>query len=183
MVKYYDMSTAAARAQSNKERKEAAEQKEQAQVDKVRANTMPIGSAKKKADPYADELKMGTKNYQKMFGKKPDEKFKPDISKESNPNPNIKVTYDADKGKKKKDPIVSKAELDKSGFTNLRDFMNNYENKDGKFVKRAKALTRRDGKPANAVVSETTKNPKGFNRGGSASSRGDGIAQRGKTRA
>ena len=39
---------------------------------------------------------------------------------------------------KKKDPIVSKAELDKSGFTNLRDFMNakQYDEATGKFVDR-----------------------------------------------
>ena len=91
--------------------------------------------------------------------------------------------------KKKKDPIISKAELDKSGFTNLRDFMNakKYDEATGKFVNRAKALTRRDGKPANAVVSPTTANPKDYKKGGSvkssASKRGDGIAQRGKTRA
>ena len=124
------------------------------------------------------DLELGRRNLQSL--EKQDRKFKPDISKESDPN--IKVTYDANKGKKKKDPIVSKAELDKSGFTNLRDFMNNYENKDGKFVKRAKALTRRDGKPANAVVSPTTANPKDYKKGGSVSSRGDGCAQRGKTR-
>ena len=99
--------------------------------------------------------------------------------------------------KKKKDPIVSKAELDKSGFTNLRDFMNNYENKDGKFVKRAKALTRREDKRSDTTVSPAiqkqmyqAEDREEYKKGGSvksksksASSRGDGIAQRGKTRA
>jgi hypothetical protein len=90
--------------------------------------------------------------------------------------------------KKKKDPIVSKAELDKSGFTNLRDFMNakQYDEATGKFVNRANAKTRRDGKPANAVSPEHYSED--YKKGGSvksksASSRGDGIAQRGKTRA
>jgi len=88
---------------------------------------------------------------------------------------------------KKKDPIVSKAELDKSGFTNLRDFMNakQYDEATGKFVNRAKAKTRRDGKPANAVPPEHYSED--YKKGGSvksksASSRGDGCAQRGKTR-
>ena len=92
--------------------------------------------------------------------------------------------------KKKKDPIVSKAELDKSGFTNLRDFMNakKYDEATGKFVNRANAKTRRDGKPANAVPPEHYSED--YKKGGSvksksksASRRGDGIAQRGKTRA
>jgi len=88
---------------------------------------------------------------------------------------------------KKKDPIVSKAELDKSGFTNLRDFMNakKYDEATGKFVNRAKAKTRMDGKPANAVPPEYYLED--YKKGGSvksksASSRGDGCAQRGKTR-
>jgi hypothetical protein len=63
-----------------------------------------------------------------------------------------------------------------------------YDEATGKFVNRAKALTRRDGKPANAVPPEHYSED--YKKGGSvksksksASSRGDGIAQRGKTRA
>jgi hypothetical protein len=172
MVKYYDMSTAAARAKSNKERKEAAEQKEQAQVDKVRANTMPVGSVKRAGSLLPNSM---LKEKKTLGGG-----LTPNLRTMSAPSGGEKK----DPPKKKKDPIVSKAELDKSGFTNLRDFMNakKYDEATGKFVKRAKALTRRDGKPANAVVSETTKNPKGFNGGGSASSRGDGCVQHGRTR-
>ena len=125
----------------------------------------------------------------------------PDITNEANaaysksirPLP-VKYSEDSNKGKDKpkntdkgKDPIVSKAELDKSGFTNLRDFMNakKYDEATGKFVNRANAKTRRDGRPANAVPPEhySEDYKKGGSVKSSASRRGDGIAQRGKTRA
>jgi len=148
-----------ARDQADERDRIDAEEGKQMRANRTRANTMPVGSVKKKADPYApyaDELKMGAENSRRMFGKNPD---------------------DANKGKKKKDPIVSKAELDKSGFTNLRDFMNakKYDEATGKFVDRAKALTRR--KDAKALPPTYS-----AKKGGSVSSRGDGCAQRGKTR-
>ena len=127
------------------------------------------------------DLELGRRNLQSL--EKQDRKFKPDISKESDPN--IKVTYDANKGKKKKDPIVSEKEFkefNKSGGKTLRDFMNakQYDEATGKFVDRAKALTRRKDKRPDVKALPATYSAK---KGGSVSSRGDGIAQRGKTRA
>jgi hypothetical protein len=92
--------------------------------------------------------------------------------------------------KKKKDPIVSEKEFkefNKSGGKTLRDFMNakQYDEATGKFVDRAKALTRREDKRSDAKASPVTYRAKtgGSVKSKSASSRGDGIAQRGKTRA
>ena len=91
---------------------------------------------------------------------------------------------------KRKVPTVTQSDLDDSPYETLRDYMNHYKYDDtkGKYVPRAKAKTRSDGLPPNAVVSDTTATPKNYKKGGSvksksASSRGDGIAQRGKTRA
>jgi hypothetical protein len=170
-----------ARDQADERDRIDAEEGKQMRANRTRANTMPVGGVKKKADPYApyaDELKMGAENSRRMFGKNPD---------------------DANKGKKKKDPIVSKAELDKSGFTNLRDFMNakKYDEATGKFVDRAKALTRRDGKrpdvkasPAIQKQINAAEDREDMNKGGkvksksksSASKRADGCAIKGKTR-
>lgn len=53
---------------------------------------------------------------------------------------------------------VTKEQLKKSGFGSLRDFMNanKYDADKGKYVKREKALKRRDGKPATKVKKKTT---------------------------
>jgi len=88
-------------------------------------------------------------------------------------------------GKKSgKAPTVTQADIDKSPYDTLRDYMNHYKYDDakGKYVPRAKGLARSDAKPPNARVSDTTANPKKYKKGGSVSSRGDGCAQRGKTR-
>jgi len=149
-----------ARDQADERDRIDAEEGKQMRANRTRANTMPVGGVKKKADLYADELKMGAENSRRMFGKNPD--------------------------KKKKDPIVSKEEFDKSGFTNLRDFMNakKYDEATGKWVNRQKALTRRDGKPANAVPPKHYSQD--YRKGGkvksSASKRADGCATKGKTR-
>ncbi len=57
---------------------------------------------------------------------------------------------------KTKAPVVTKEQLEKSGFSSLRDFMNAYKVQDGKYVKRDKALTRRDGKSTASSAKPTT---------------------------
>jgi len=66
-----------------------------------------------------------------------------------------KMTMD-DAPTKKKEPIVSKAEFDKSGYKTLRDFMNarKYSNAEGKFVDRAKPLTRKKDTTSSAPSKE-----------------------------
>jgi len=66
-----------------------------------------------------------------------------------------KMTMD-DAPTKKKEPIVSKAEFDKSGYKTLRDFMNarKYSNAEGKFVDRAKPLTRKKDTASSAPSKE-----------------------------
>ena len=53
---------------------------------------------------------------------------------------------------------VTKEQLKKSGFGSLRDFMNanKYDADKGKYVKRERALKRKDGKPATKVKKKTT---------------------------
>tara|TARA_R110000868_G_scaffold113907_1_gene305659 strand:+ start:219 stop:689 length:471 start_codon:yes stop_codon:yes gene_type:complete len=82
---------------------------------------------------------------------------------------------------KRKVPIVTQADLDESKYGTLREYMNNYKYDDakGKYMPRANALTRREDKQSDAKASPVTYSAK---KGGSVSSRGDGCAQRGKTR-
>jgi len=82
---------------------------------------------------------------------------------------------------KRKVPIVTQTDLDESQYDTLRDYMNNYKYDDakGKYMPRAKALTPRDDEPAEGMKKGGSVKSKSK----SASSRGDGIAQRGKTRA
>lgn len=178
-----------ARLMANERDRIDAEEGNQMRANRMRANTMPVASVKYARDKsLLPNSMLKEKEDSEAKGKdKPKDTDAGRIAKQVNRSEDSEAKgNDGSYGssKKKKDPIVSKAEFDKSGFTNLRDFMNakKYDEATGKFVDRAKALTRRDGRPANAVVSPTTANPKDYKKGGLASSRGDGIAQRGKTR-
>ena len=183
MAKYYDPERVAARDQADKARvaardqanektRKAAEQKEQARVDKVRANTMPVGSVKRAGSLLPNSM---LKEKKTLGGG-----LTPNLRTMPAPSGGEKK----DLPKKKKDPIVSEKEFkefNKSGGKTLRDFMNakQYDEATGKFVDRAKALTRREDKRSDAKALPVTYSAK---KGGSVSSRGDGIAQRGKTR-
>ena len=85
---------------------------------------------------------------------------------------------------KRKVPIVTQTDLDESEYGTLREYMNNYKYDDakGKYMPRAEALTPRDDEPA-ADSESMKKGGSVKSKSKSASSRGDGIAQRGKTRA
>jgi hypothetical protein len=104
-------------------------------------------------------------------------------------NPKIEVALGREK--KKKDPIVSKKQLEESGFDTLRDFMNHYKYDEdkGRFVKREKALKRRDNMPIGTTIGKPSMYLEDYKKGGSvkpkrtsASKRADGIAKRGRTR-
>jgi len=82
---------------------------------------------------------------------------------------------------KKKDPIVSKELLDSKGL-NLNSFMNAYKHDGKEWKLRDKPLMRKT--MVDAIAREKSgRHAKGGSVKSSASKRGDGIAQRGKTRA